>query len=86
MKQKEPVTISLLKTIIRNYPVVPSHLIHSAGRYHCLSGGQRLRDLRKWHCDILRYSYGGNKYFFNATPKSYLKDILKFEEAYRGIK
>lgn len=68
------VTTDLLQTILSNYPVVPSHLIHSAGRKTCLSGAQRLRDLRRDHG--IRYSYKGHEYIFE-TSKADLQAILK---------
>jgi hypothetical protein len=46
-KMQKTVTRDLIKTIIDNYPVVPSYLIHNAGRSACLSGARRLRDLKK---------------------------------------
>jgi hypothetical protein len=70
--KKESVTTSLLRTILAHYPTVPSYLIHCAGRRFCLSGGQRLRDLKK---KGLRYIYEDHKYTF-LTPKQTIEDLL----------
>jgi hypothetical protein len=71
---KTSVKIDLLKTIIDYYPIVPSHIIHNAGREKCLSGSQRLRELKK---KGVIYKYQDHKYFFNATPFLVLYGILK---------
>lgn len=75
---KQTVTISLLRTIIENYPVIPSHMIHHAGREGaCLSGGQRLRELKKVG---VMYSYKEHKYDFSQTEPLILWSILKEKE------
>lgn len=84
--KKEPVTISLLKTIINYYPVVPSHLIHSAGRRYVLSGGQRLRALRQQHPFSMAYTYSDHKYDFRLAGKAAIKYVLKEEMKKRGLK
>lgn len=68
------VTTDLLNTILNNYPVVPSHLIHRPGKETCLSGAQRLRDLKRDHG--IKYSYKGHEYTFE-TSKDDLRVILK---------
>ncbi len=83
MKQKEPVTISLLKTIVRNYPSIPSHLIHSAGREHCLSGGQRLRELVSKYGHL--YTYSDHKYSITWS-KVAMRNLLMCEKIKRGLK
>lgn len=70
------VTIYLLQTILNNHPVVPSHLIHSAGQEACLSGTQRLRDLHKDHGVVYSYSKKDHEYTFE-TSKDELRAILK---------
>ena len=70
---KKTVTQELLKTIINNYPCVPSNLIHSAGMDYCLSGGQRLRDLKK---QGICYTYKDKKYDFSDTSKPFLEILL----------
>lgn len=75
----ETVTTSLLRTIIEHWPDVPSHLIHSAGREYCLSGGQRLRQLKKEYQDI-DYIYQSHNYHFR-TPLLILQWILKEKES-----
>ena len=57
------VTEHLLETIIKNYPVVPSYLIHSAGMKYCISGGRRLRDLK---IKGLQYTYKDHKYYIKS--------------------
>lgn len=84
--KKEPVTISLLKTIINYYPIVPSHLIHSAGRRYCLSGGQRLRALRQKYPQSLYYNYADHKYHFAPENKIAVKFLLQMEMKRRGLK
>ena len=84
--KKEPVTISLLKTIINYYPIVPSHLIHSAGRRYVLSGGQRLRALRQKYPFSMAYTYGDHKYDFTSTSKKWLRMMLNIEMKKRGLK
>jgi hypothetical protein len=71
---KTSVKIDLLRTIINHYPVVPSHLIHRAGREYCLSGDRRLRELKK---NGVVYKYQNHEYFFNATPPLILYEILR---------
>ena len=75
---KQTVTVSLLKTIIAHYPEIPSHLVHSAGRTACLSGAQRLRELKK--AGVI-YTYKDHKYFFDQTPPLILYSLLKEREA-----
>ena len=74
---RNTVTISLLKTIIANYPEIPSHLVHSAGMDYCLSGGQRLRELKK--AGVI-YTYKDHKYNFADTPPLILYSLLKERE------
>jgi len=71
---KTSVKIDLLRTIIANYPVIPSILIHRAGREKCLSGSQRLRELKK---KGVIYKYENHEYIFNATPPLILYGILR---------
>ena len=75
---KQTVTVSLLKTIIAHYPIVKSHLIHSAGREFCLSGAQRLRELKQ---QGVIYDYKDHQYDFSMTPPLILYSLLKEREA-----
>ena len=71
------VTQDLLKTIIHNYPIVPSWLVHCAGRTACLSGGQRLRELKS---KGIAYTYHHHKYDFSCTPLLIIYSLLKESE------
>lgn len=71
---KNSVKIDLLKTIIAHYPVVSSILVHSAGREKCLSGSQRLRELKQ---KGLMYSYKDHEYNFEQTPPLIIHGMLR---------
>lgn len=85
MKQ-EPVVISLLKTIIKHYPVVPSYLIHSAGREKCLSGATRLRELRQTYFHSIMYQCKDHHYFFPRGSKGAIRWVLQEEKRLRRLK
>ena len=72
--EKQTITKDLIRTILQNYPEVPSHLIHKAGRDFCLSGSQRLRDLKK---KGVLYSYRDHVYNFAETPPLILYGLLR---------
>uniref|UniRef100_A0A6M3L836 Uncharacterized protein n=2 Tax=viral metagenome TaxID=1070528 RepID=A0A6M3L836_9ZZZZ len=74
---KSTVKIDLIKVIIAHWPTVHSHVIHSAGRDYCISGSQRLRELRKKY--KFAYTYGDHKYYFWFTPLKEFQEILKAE-------
>uniref|UniRef100_A0A6H1ZAQ5 Uncharacterized protein n=1 Tax=viral metagenome TaxID=1070528 RepID=A0A6H1ZAQ5_9ZZZZ len=74
---KTTVTNDLLRTILNHYPIVPSHLIHSAGRSFCLSGDRRLRELSK---KGVIYTYKKHQYDFTETPPLILRSLIQKEE------
>jgi len=71
---KETIKQSLIKTIISNYPVLASHLVHSAGGRFTVSGDRRLRELKQ---QGVTYTYNKHQYNFLSTPKRHLKQLLK---------
>ena len=73
---KQTVTNDLIITILNNYPLVPSHLIHSAGRQFTLSGARRLRELTT---KGVIYTYKKHQYDFTETPPLILRSLIKKE-------
>jgi len=72
--EKQTITKDLIRIILQNYPEVPSHLIHCAGRDACLSGSQRLRELKK---KGVMYEYRDHVYNFEQTPPLILYELLR---------
>ena len=74
---KGSITYHLIGTILRNYPVVKSWLIHCAGQLHCLSGDRCLRRLRAEHGIMYKYIKETKCYSFRMTPKKLFNSLLK---------
>lgn len=75
MKESKPVKLAVLEVLIREYPIVKTHLIHKAHPFSVTSD-VRLRELRKQHNLIINYAPRIKSYIV-LTKKDRLEEIHK---------